>query len=257
MRALALAVLLAAALEGCHSLQGPRPNIPVVVEAEGWAPADPAGVERSRQKALAEAKRAAVEKAMGAKLSAVTRLNNSSEVEQLIVTRASGVVAKYKILSEGEVSGLYGVTIKAWVKSRGEDDDGPEAFLPPPGDPRVSVKAAAEGDYAKRSMDGLWQGLSGRGVTMVDGAGADLVVTVDAEVKELDNAGLEGLRSWRARAWAVARDAKTGAVVSQTSSEASAVDLVASSAAGLAAERAGVAAGQSLAKNLDESLQSR
>ena len=254
MKSSVLALSLLALLAGCHGVRGgERPKI---VEAEGWAPCDPSDAPRTKRRALAEAQRAALEKANGIELAARTRLSLSVEVEQRIQTRARGVIERYQIIAEREEGGMHETRILAWVRRTAEGDDA-ALVLPPPGDPKVLVAARDANRLGDRSALGLRKGLSSRGVSLIGDGLPDVKVLVAAQVRALDGADLAGLASYRASVSAEAVDVKTGRILAQASREASAVDLLPSGAADKAVEQAGASAGRELAAALSASLEGR
>ncbi|MBI3564886.1 MAG: hypothetical protein HY079_06810 [Elusimicrobia bacterium] len=235
---LALA-LAAAVLAACaHAPRGPAL---ARVEAEGWAPLAADGEPGARRRALADAQRAAVEKAVGVRLSARTRVDGAVAVEQRVEARAAGSVRSYEVLSESDADGFHRTRIRALVEV-GVAPRGDDAALPPPGDPRVAVRLS--GPDAVSATAGVRRALLARGWTVVDGEKADWLVVGEAASRELG--GIGPFSSWRARASLTLRRPSDGRVLAQSSREASAADPAPSAAGARAAELAGELAAEAL-----------
>jgi hypothetical protein len=86
-----------------------------VVEAEGIAPYKADDLPGSKAAALAAAQRSAVELVVGVYVNAKTRVDKAVAIEQNILTRASGYVKRYEILSEGPSGPWYKMRIRALV----------------------------------------------------------------------------------------------------------------------------------------------
>lgn len=97
----------------------------------------------AREKALAEAKRLAIEKAFGTKITSTTVVKNFEVLQDQIMSRSSGYLSKVDIVKEGPTNlGTYEVTIKAEVEigSVVNDMDRFKKILSWQKNPRVSVK---------------------------------------------------------------------------------------------------------------------
>ena len=253
MRRLLSTLALLPFLAGCHGARSaPRA---VVVEAEGVVAVTAGDALRTSRSALAQAQRAAIEKANGLAITARTRLDLSVEVEQRILARAAGSITRCKVLSEREEGGLHHTRIRAWVRQL-SSDEADAVPLPPPGDPKVVVLITGDRPDLVRSAAGMKSGLSGAGVSLTEGD-ADIVVAVSVETRSLDSSDLGGLVSVRAHVSSKAVDLRTRTVLGLVERDASAVDLTAAGAAGKAAESAGAGAGKELAAVLNRTLAGR
>ncbi|MGV3525856.1 MAG: hypothetical protein ACO1RX_16655 [Candidatus Sericytochromatia bacterium] len=85
-----------------------------IVTAEGEAALD-LGVTRAREAAIAQANRLAVEQALGVYVASETLVENMAVVKDSILTKASGYVSGYKIISESKADGIYRVKLQATV----------------------------------------------------------------------------------------------------------------------------------------------
>lgn len=85
-----------------------------IVTAEGEAALD-LGVTRAREAAIAQANRLAVEQALGVYVASETLVENMAVVKDSILTKASGYVSGYKIVSESKADGIYRVKLQATV----------------------------------------------------------------------------------------------------------------------------------------------
>ena len=73
------------------------------------------GVSRAREQAIAQANRLAVEQALGVFVVSETLVENMVLVEDTILTKSSGYVSGYKILSENKADGIYTIKLEATV----------------------------------------------------------------------------------------------------------------------------------------------
>ena len=262
------AVLAAAALAaGCaHSrLKLEAGETGEVIEAEGWTPVDAADAVGTRQRALADAQKKAVERVVGVFISAKTRVDQAVNVDSRILANVKGYIRKYDVLGDREEDGMHKTRIRALVLYRKLGDDLKELGLtrppPPPGNPRVAVRVRAKGGEAalgEAAAQGARRALVEKGFTVVgDGEPkADLVVAGEAEAYPIEDARLAGFKSYRARVTLQAAKA-SGEVVSQKSQEASGLDPTAEVAQGKAYDAAGGLAGAAIANELASLLKSR
>lgn len=84
----------------------------VTVDGEAAIGSDPA---RAREEAVAQANRLAVEQAMGVYVVSETEIRDMVVVRDSILTKASGYISGYKILSESKANGIYKVKVQANV----------------------------------------------------------------------------------------------------------------------------------------------
>ncbi len=263
MSRLWLAALLIAA--GCsHGRLKPGPGEQgEVIESEGWSPSD-GDLLKSRQRALAEAQRKAVERVVGVFISAKTRVDAAVHVDSRIMANVEGYIRKYDVLEERNEAGFFKMRIRALVLYRKIGDDLRELGLlrppPPPGNPRVSVLlkpdgAAGSGSLAAR---GVRTALVERGFAVIDGEGAyDLAVTGDADAHPIEDSRLAGFRSFRARVSLQASKMGSSQLLSRKTQEASALDPSPEVARAKALDVAGAMAGEALAAELSKALASR
>ena len=88
-------------------------NEAVQVQAKGQAAIYGKDVSQARDKAIDDARRKAVEQAIGSMVSSETVTENFQLISDKILSKSSGYVRRYKILSEGSEEGIYQVTIEA------------------------------------------------------------------------------------------------------------------------------------------------
>ena len=114
----------------------------VKVEAVGQAAIYGKDVAQARDKAIDDARRKAVEQAIGSMVSSETVTENFQLISDKILSKSSGYVRRYKILSEGSSEeGLYQVSIEAMVQKGvlNSDLQGVLAILKAKKMPRVLV----------------------------------------------------------------------------------------------------------------------
>lgn len=73
------------------------------------------GIVRAREEALNQARRAAVEEAMGVYVISETLVENMSLVQDTILTRSSGYIGSQKVLSETQDQGILKIRLEAQV----------------------------------------------------------------------------------------------------------------------------------------------
>jgi hypothetical protein len=78
---------------------------------------------RARDKALDDAKRQAVEQAIGTLVSSETVTSNYELISDKVLSKSSGYVRNFKVLSEGVKEGVFEVKIEAEVDSGGLQND--------------------------------------------------------------------------------------------------------------------------------------
>ena len=116
-------------------------NEAVQVQAKGQAAIYGKDVSQARDKAIDDARRKAVEQAIGSMVSSETVTENFQLISDKILSKSSGYVRRYKILSEGSEEGIYQVTIEAMVQAGvlNSDLQGVLAILKAKKMPRVLV----------------------------------------------------------------------------------------------------------------------
>ena len=212
---------------------------------EGWAPivkSDPIG---TRRRALAEALRAAVEKAAGVKMTGRTEVSQAIAVEDSITTRSSGEVRSYEILGESEEDGFHKTRVRVLVEIGAPPSDGDRPG-PPAGDPKVAVNLS--GPHADSAAAGVRRGLIEQGFNVIEGDGADVTVSGDVSLIPLGMVG--PWLSSHARVNLSARQEKTGKVLWSSSREASGVGPAMLAADVKASETAGLLGGEELAREI-------
>lgn len=234
--------LIVMGLAGCaHMSQGRGAGGKgAVVEAEGWSPIDPKDPAATRQRALAEAQRKAVEKAIGVTLSATTKVEEAVTLKQKIEANVGGFIRSYEILSEGREEGFLKIRIRAFVLYQAPE--------PPKAEPKSTRIAVVVPDQGLSGA--LRLTLSSRGFPVSDRAeGADIVVTGSAQAYAVPDPRLGGFHSYRARVSLDVLKAATGELSHQTG-EASAIDPVEELARESAVARAAELAADALAARL-------
>lgn len=89
-----------------------------VVEAEGMSPYKPEDLAGTKAAALANAQRAAIDLVVGVYVNASTRVEKAVAIEQNILTRSSGYIKRYEVLSEGRSGEWYKTRIRALVSTQ-------------------------------------------------------------------------------------------------------------------------------------------
>lgn len=234
-------LLLLVWLAGCAGLPddpgAPEGRREVTVEADGWAPVgDAADALTARKRALAEAQKKAVEKAVGVTLRARTRVDDAVNVKQSIEANLGGTIRRYEVLSEGPDGAFFKVRIKADVLAR--------PLAPPPGlrPLRFAVRIPNERvATAVRSM------LASSEFALAESdAGADVVVTGVVETHGLADLRLGGFYSYKARVTLSVSELRSGKT-SELANESQAIDLDEHAACDAALEKAGGDAGLAIA----------
>lgn len=239
MKRASLAVLLT--LAGCAGL--PRAEREITVEAEGWASADRGDLVSAERRALADAQKKAIEKAIGVTVRARTKVDDAISVRQSIEANLGGTIRRYELLSAGVEDGLYKVAIRAVVLYRPK----PLTTAARRGT-RVSLNIANRGvEAAMRAVlvsDALW--------VVEPEKEAELRVTGAVETSGRADPRLGGFFSCTARVKLSIVDVKGGVVVDREL-EASAVDTDEYSAWERALNQVGTAAGSALLEHYEAS----
>jgi hypothetical protein len=234
-----LAILLAVA--GCATapVSGAERKI---VEAEGWAAEEgPAAGDR----ALADAQKRAVEKALGVKLAASTRIEAAVAVRRRIWADARGRVESWTVLGERTAGGFRVIRIRAVVRRLAEDEE-----VPPPAETTVRIEAAGPAEA------GLRRGFGARGFNVVE-RGGDFVVKARSSSGLLRDERTAPFVSGRGRVSVSVIDAASGGVVWEEAREAGGLDLDPLTASALAVESAGELGGRAAADGLSRILWNR
>lgn len=231
MRGGSLALLLAVA--GCASapVTGAESR---TVEAEGRGADSP--------RALADALKRAVEKALGVSLAASTRVEAAVAVRRRIWADARGRVDGWSVLSESAEDGLRVVRIRAVVRRLADDE-----MIPPPDGAKVRVEGAGP------AAAGLRRGFGARGFSLVE-RGEDFVVKASAGSTLLSDARTAPFVSGRGKVSVSVVDAATGGVVWERSAEAGGLDTDPQTALARAEESAGELGGRDAADGLSRIL---
>lgn len=85
------------------------------IEAEGEAVIYDNDIPSARSRAIEAAKRNAVEKGLGVMVASQTLVRNYQLVSDRVLSRSSGFVRKYEVISEGRAGDNYRVTIRAQI----------------------------------------------------------------------------------------------------------------------------------------------
>jgi hypothetical protein len=236
--------LLLAMSAGCADLdtRGAGGTREVTVDAEGWAPLEGTNTLSARHRALAEAQKKAVEKAVGVTLHARTRVDDAINIRQSIEANMGGTIRRYEVTSEGEDEGFFKIRIHAVVIYRAE-----EAPVARRAVPRLSVRIANE-----KAAGAVRSALASRDYELSETeSGADVAVTGVVETRGLADPRLGGYYSYTAKVSLTAANARSGKVT-RVEYEASAVDTEEQVACDRALENAGNESGAELAASLSE-----
>lgn len=250
-----LLLILAA---GCSSI--PTRNAMEVVEAEGWAPVDPQDPMGTRQRALAEAQRRAIEKATGVFLAASTRVDSAIAVRQKIVADARGRIDHYEVLDERTEAGFLKTRVRAFVVRRqtGQNEQGVDVPAePPPESPRLLVAISGTGhlseEWSACAVSAIRSKLAARGFSIIEaGSKPDarhLVIRGDVRAYPINDPRLGSFLSFRARINTEISDPTTGMIWKQ-SQEASSLGVDPESASSQAIEKAGILMATAVANDL-------
>lgn len=224
-------------LTGCaHNRAGAAGDRGEEVEAEGWAvyePLDPIG---SRQRALADAQRRAVEKVTGVRITSLIRVDRAVSVENRIEAVIGGFIKRYEIVDHEVSGGFIRLRIEALVVRQRPE----ETVLV------GSIALSLKSPVAEGMID---QVLRNSGFSIVEGKESDIVVTGKARTYSLRGGRAWGFRSFRARVTLKAVRRSTGEVW-RVKREASAMDVQEIIAARKAIEGAARLAGEALAAEL-------
>lgn len=212
------------------------------VEAEGTAPADAPG---AGERALADAQKRAIEKALGVSIAATTKVDGAIAVRRRIWADARGRVESWAVLSDRVVDGFRVVRIRAVVVRLADGDE-----VPPPADVTVRIEAAGP------AGEGLRKGFGARGFTVVE-KGGDFVVTARSGSELLRDARTAPFVTGRGRVTVSVTEAATGGVVWKRTAEASGLDSDPLAASALAVANAGEACGRDAADGLSRILWNR
>ncbi|MDD5303570.1 MAG: hypothetical protein PHS14_10730 [Elusimicrobia bacterium] len=216
----------------------------MVVEAEGWTPLDAKKPLETKQRALAEAQKKAVEKALGVTVSATTKVESAITLEQSILANIGGYIRRYDILSEREEDGFLKTRIRAFVLYQ------PPKPLPEAAS-RVRIAVLCVDERLARAARAA---LTSQGFTLKDNAAeADYVVTGNVSVYSLADSTYAGLHAGRARVSLDATQTKTRTTF-QNIQEASGLDLSDEIAHDKAVDNAAAMAGEALAAHLKATL---
>jgi hypothetical protein len=246
------ACLLLALTAGCAGVdprsdggaRGDAGRREITVDAEGWAPLEGTDTLSARHRALAEAQKKAVEKAVGVTVRARTRVDDAVSVTQSIEANMGGTIGRYEVTSEGEQGGFFKVAIHAVVIYQPLPSASAERRPS-----RVSVRISSA-----RVAAAVRTALASRDVELSeDEADADIVVTGVVETRGLDDPRLGGFYSYTAKVSLTAANLRTGKV-SQADLEASAVDTDERAACDRALEEAGDGSGAALASALENTV---
>lgn len=229
------------------------------VEVEGWAPIDQADLSGTRQRALAEAQKKAVEKVVGVQVAASTRVEAAITVRQKITADIKGYIRRYDVLAEWMDAGFHKMRIKALVSRRRSVEGGQEDVPsePPPGNPKVSVVIAGKGaalEGGANASAAVRNRLTARGFAVVDSGVSspkpDFFLRGEVQTHPITDPRLGTFRSCRARIQLQVVEAATGLVIVEKSQETPALGIDDESASAQAIENAGHLIGTTVADEL-------
>lgn len=231
------------------------------IEAEGWAPISPADLSGTRQRALAEAQKKAVEKVVGVQVAAFTRVEASITVRQRITADIKGYIRRYDVLAEWMDAGFHKMRIKALVSRRRSAQDSPDnvSSQPPPGNPKVSIAIFGKGtaiEGGSNASAAVRSRLLAHGFAMVDPSSEpsapkpDFLLRGEVQTHLIADPRLGDFHSCRAKIQLQAIETATGLIILEKSQEASALGVDDESAASQAVENAGHLMGTTVADEL-------
>lgn len=261
-------LLLLALLSGCSSVQLKRsPADGETVEAEGWAPIDRNDISGTKNRALADAQKKAVEKAAGVFLAASTLVEAAITSRQKILTDTQGRIRRYEVLDEKTEGGFLKIRIRAFVLRRQSEEKNTMFSSPPLGAPRIDVRIVGKkspgAEYGARASSTVRHSFTEHGFALVATSSGQtnhdpyLLVRGEAHAYPVLDMRLGSFHSSKARIKVEVIDPKTDGVVLEKSQEASALDLDYETASFKAIERAGSLVGIAVAQDLTAVLWKR
>ncbi len=235
---------------------------PQTVTASGEARLNPRNKPLSRAKALARAEKAAIEKALGVRISEATELSAAVVTHEAIDAESSGFINRYAILKERENGNVYSVKIKATVSP-----------LPLGGKPRVSLFSKAppnsqfltllldekvkKNAWSKLALAKVEEGFKSRGFSFnlpQNQSGRFVVAIRGLSSKFIDSPLLGNLKSCRAKIDIQIEDTLKNQVIVDRWVEAAGVggseNLAFERALSMASKQAGTKSATELAQNL-------
>ncbi len=232
-RASLLLLLLSGACAGARRADGGRE---VTVEAEGWAPTAGQDPLSMRRRALAEAQKKAVEKAVGVTVRARIEVQNAVSVRESIEANMGGTIRRYAILSERREGGFFKVRIRAVVLHR------PRAAPRRLEATRFSVRLPQD-----KAASALRATLLAYGFPLGESAeDSDVLIAGVVETTGRSDLRLSGFHSHRAVVSLSVADTRSG-LAEEKICEGSAMDLDDRAAYDAALEEAGRSCGAALA----------
>jgi hypothetical protein len=236
--------LLAAGCAGVPVLPGGARL--VKVEAEGWAPMSGENLLSAKHRALAEAQKKAVEKAVGVTVRASTRVEDALNIRQSIEANMGGTIRSYEVLSEKQDSGFYKVSIRAVV-----------VYRPPKNDHGLKSTRFVVRLPDEKAAGAIKTTLSLYDFPLSDSdRDADVLVTGVVETFGRADLRLGGFYQYRARLTLSVVDLRRG-VSEERAFEGSALDIDAASASQLALEQAGKESALALAQEFETPASAR
>lgn len=233
------------------------------VEAEGWAPIDRADLSGTRQRALAEAQKKAVERVVGVRVAASTRVEAAITVRQKITADIKGYIRRYDVLAEWMDAGFHKMRIKALVSRRRAAEDGQENIPsePPPGNPKVSVAIVGKGaavEGGANASAAVRSRLIAHGFAVInpdaDSPKPDFLLRGEVQTHPVTDPRLGSFRSCLAKIQLQVVETATGLVMVEKSQETPALGVDDESASSQAIENAGHLIGTTVADELSALL---
>jgi hypothetical protein len=247
------ALMSMAGLCGCASVasRGARGETVVV---EGRAMLDRADRAGTRQRALADAQKRAVERVSGVFVAAATLIEDAVATRQRIATEAEGRIERYDVIDEKEEAGVLVLRIRA-VVLRGpeaQSSGAPRLRKPPLGTPAVEVHLGGASASVRARF-------AARGYALASRRDCEkcLLVEGEASAVPIQDARLGQFRAARARITMRVLDTHTRELLLERSMEASAMNLNDAGASAQALEDAGVLIGDAAAAELGAILWKR
>ncbi len=251
MRRAAAAALAAVLTTGCATGTTKVPARSVIVE--GWAPVGDAPRPLTLRRALADARRRAVEEAGGVEVASVSTVDDAARVRERVSTTARGRVTAFDVLSEETHEGMLKVLVRARVEAPVAGAARRIGWIPGTGPSAAVVTVASDpaaADAVRSAFVAAWTSYGGEAAA--EGSAGDLLLRVTAVRRVIDEPRVRPFVSVRVRLTATASSAG-GATVWAGARECAALGLD----EGQAAERAANDAAEALARAAAEGLPAR
>lgn len=153
------------------------------VVAVGMAAIVSERVDQARSQSLAQAKREAVEQALGTAISATTQAKDFEQIAEKIFTNAVGYIDSFTIIDEGAKNGIYSSKIEA-VVAKDKLFESYRSMLQSMGDPHFYIDANDDAELQKR-FSGLFTELDFKITNQKQEA--SYVISLEGEFRQLQH----------------------------------------------------------------------